>query len=108
MLQVVANMMSVASGASEFSVPMSMSGANCVQATGIGINLNGAASWTIVLQGSLDNTNWTDVVTWASLTSGNNYPTKQTGIGYAFVRCKVSPVTGGPVICTIYLNSSAQ
>lgn len=108
MLVKIADNLAVASGASEYTVPMNMSGANAIQATGIGINLNGAASWTIVLQGSLDNTNWTDIVTWASLVAGNNYPTKQTGIGFALVRCKVTSVTGGPTICTIYLNSSAQ
>jgi hypothetical protein len=100
--------MSIASSGTDYTRWMSMNGDNAVQVHALGENLNGAASWTIVLEGSNDGANPSTIVTWSSLAVGNNFPTKQTGIGFAMIRCKVTAVSGGPVIVTINVNTSHQ
>jgi hypothetical protein len=102
------NPMSVASGGSEFSTWMALNGANAVQVHALGYNIGTATSWSIVLQGSMDMSNASDIVTWSSLAAGNNYPAKQTGIGFAYVRCKVTPTGGGPITVAITGHASHQ
>ena len=99
---------SVANSATEYSAAMPLGGANSVQVHALGYNIGGASSWSIVLQGSMDQSNWSDIVTWSSLAAGNNYPAKQTAIGFAFVRCKVAPTGGGPITVGIIGHASHQ
>lgn len=108
MLMKLFDSVSVASGASETSILMSMAGANCIQIHAIGENLGTATTFTVAAEGTLDHNNWSTIVSWTLLGAGNNFPAKQTGIGFAAIRLKLTPVGGGPVIATVYANSSAQ
>lgn len=106
--QVMANRLAVTNGTDQISNAVPVAG-NAAQIDCFIWNLGGATSITIFIEGSNDAVNFTAVSTNAGLVYGPNFPTKTTGIGFAFIRFRYS-VTVGSGTVTLYagVNFSHQ
>lgn len=102
-MQFMFNESGTASGGSpEYSEPVPMNGATAMQILGVFSGRDKATSWTIVLQGAMELSYWTDIVAWGSLGGSSRCLANRTGIGFGWVRIKLIQTGVGPATRAIY------
>lgn len=101
-MPLVADLMSMAANASEYSRAIATGDNNAVQACFLVVNMP-SGTLTARLQGSLNQMGWTDLATYSNLAVGYNAPAATTGVGYPFLRVKPTAPAGGIAIVSIGL-----
>lgn len=97
-MPLVADLMSLAASASEFSQAVPTGNANAVQACFLVVTMP-SGTLTVRLQGSCDRMNWVDLATYSNIALGYSAPAATTGVGLPFLRVKpTAPGTGIAIV----------
>lgn len=101
----LASRLSVVNAVDQFSNWVPMNGANAVRMEAT-VFVNTATSLSIVIQGSNDGENASDVTSNTGLTVGYSSPSTSTAVAFRFVRFKYTVVGTGTIIVAAGLNTA--